>query len=63
LDEEPWEVHLPRQAYIGIVPGFGKGSGIGLMFVLLGILATVAASSGFLSPRLRNVEDELPDGE
>jgi MFS family permease len=48
---------------VGVIVGIGEGRGIGLMFVLFGILAMVTALSGFLSPRLRNVENELPDAE
>lgn len=48
---------------LGIIVGVGDGRGIGLMFILFGILAMITAVSGFLYPRLRNVESELPDAE
>jgi MFS family permease len=48
---------------LGMILGTGEGRGIGLMFVFVGIVAMVTAMSGFLSPRLRNVENELPDAE
>lgn len=48
---------------LGTIVGVGEGRGIGLMFVLFGILAMVTALSGFLYSRLRNVENELPDAE
>ena len=48
---------------VGSLIGVGEGRGIGLMFVILGILAMVTALSGFLSPHLRNVENELADAE
>jgi MFS family permease len=46
---------------IGRVIGVGKGREIGLMFICMGILAMTVACVGFLLPRLRNVEQELPD--
>jgi hypothetical protein len=48
---------------LGMILGTGEGRGIGLMFVFVGIVAMVTAMSGFLSPGLRNVENELPDAE
>ena len=48
---------------LGIMLGVGEGRGIGLMFIIVGILAMITALSGFFSPRLRNVEIELPDPE
>lgn len=46
---------------VGAVIGVGKGRGIGFLFVLLGLLvvAVLALAAGY--PRLRRVEDELPD--
>jgi hypothetical protein len=46
---------------VGRVLGVGPGRGIGLMFVVIGFLAILAAGSGYLNPRIRRVEDELPD--
>jgi len=48
---------------IGSLIGVGEGRGIGLMFIILGTLAMLTALGGFLSPRLRNVENEIPDAE
>jgi hypothetical protein len=31
------------------------------MFIVVGALSIVVAAAGYLSPRVRNVEDELPD--
>jgi DHA3 family macrolide efflux protein-like MFS transporter len=39
----------------------GRGRGMGLILVLMGLLAFLTALSGFAHPRLRNVEQELPD--
>lgn len=41
--------------------GSGPGRGIGLMFVLLGMVVTLLAVIGVLAPRIRRVETELPD--
>jgi hypothetical protein len=46
---------------VGRVLGVGPGRGVGLMFVVIGFLAVLAAGSGYLNPRVRGVEDELPD--
>jgi MFS transporter, DHA3 family, macrolide efflux protein len=46
---------------VGQVIGVGAGRGIGLMFILLGLLTLAAVVVAFLSPRLRYLEDELPD--
>lgn len=48
---------------IGQIFGVGPSRGTGLMFVVIGILSAVVAASGYLSPRVRNVESELPDAE
>ena len=57
---------LPGGALVPVIGGLfgvGEGRGIGFMFALLGIMAMLTAVGGFLAPRLRNVEDELPDAE
>ncbi len=46
---------------VGQLIGVGPGRGIGLIFVVMGILITLATLLGYLNPRLRLVEDELPD--
>lgn len=46
---------------VGTIIGVGPGRGIGLMFIIMGILIMVVAGICFLYPRLRYVEDELPD--
>ncbi|MFN2291070.1 MAG: MFS transporter [Anaerolineae bacterium] len=46
---------------VGQIIGTGEGRGIGLLYILLGILSIVATVLGSLYPRLRNVETELPD--
>lgn len=46
---------------IGRIIGTGQGRGIGLMFIAAGILTMLAAVGGFAHPRIRRVENELPD--
>jgi hypothetical protein len=45
----------------GRILGVGPGRGIGLMFVVMGALVSLASIAGALYPRLRRVELELPD--
>jgi DHA3 family macrolide efflux protein-like MFS transporter len=51
----------PLAASIGPIIGVGPGRGIGLLFIVMGILKVVATLGGYLYPRLRLVEDEPPD--
>lgn len=46
---------------IGKIIGVGTGRGIGLLFMLIGILNIVAALIAYRMPRLRRVEKEIPD--
>lgn len=46
---------------VGRVLGTGDGRGIGLLFVALGLLPALAGSAGLLHPRIRRVEEEIPD--
>ena len=54
-------VNGPLAGGIGQVLGTGPGRGIGLLFVTMGLLLVLITTIGSLSPRLRQVEDELPD--
>ena len=51
----------PLAGSVGQVIGVGPGRGIALMFILVGALTVVVAAAGYLQPRLRLVEEELPD--
>lgn len=46
---------------IGGIIGQGKGRGVGFMLILSGAGIILFCLLGYLSPRLRNVETELPD--
>jgi hypothetical protein len=48
---------------VGRVIGVGPGRGIGFMFILFGCLPIAVGVLGYLSPRLRQMEDELPDAD
>lgn len=45
----------------GRVIGVGPGRGIAMMIMTLAIVPALVALAGFLNPRVRNVETELPD--
>ena len=46
---------------VGKVIGVGPGRGIGLIYILLGVLLLVATVVAYFYSHMRNVEDELPD--
>jgi hypothetical protein len=51
----------PLAGSVGRVVGVGEGRGIGLLFVVLGTLTALISVWGYLQPRVRRVEAELPD--
>ena len=51
----------PFAESIGQMIGVGAGRGIGLLFVVTGMITVLVTGIGFLMPRLRSVEDDLPD--
>ena len=53
--------HGPLATSVGRVLGFGPGRGIGLMFVLMGMVKIAIVVVGKSYPRLRQLESELPD--
>jgi len=46
---------------VSAIVGTGPGRGIGLLFVVMGVIKMGVALAGGLNPRVRLVEDELPD--
>ncbi|HEX6292698.1 MAG TPA: MFS transporter [Herpetosiphonaceae bacterium] len=46
---------------IGAIIGSGPGRGVGLLFVLIGMIAMLTAAGGYLYRPLRRVEQDLPD--
>lgn len=47
--------------FLGALLGTGAGRGIGLLFVLSGLIGIVVSLLVYANPRIRLVEDELPD--
>lgn len=54
-------VNGPLAGSVGQVIGAGQGRGTGLLFISAGLFLALASVIGYLYPRLRLVEDELPD--
>jgi MFS family permease len=54
-------VNGPLAESIGRFIGTGAGRGSGLMFITMGVLSVVVTVVAYLNPRVRLVEDELPD--
>jgi predicted MFS family arabinose efflux permease len=46
---------------VGQIIGCGAGRGIGLLFIVMGMLKMAVTVAGYAQPRIRFVEDELPD--
>ena len=46
---------------VGRLLGTGEGRGIGLLFVVLAALMILVSLWGYLQPKIRQVEDDLPD--
>jgi hypothetical protein len=51
----------PLAGSVGRLIGVGPGRGIGLLFIVMGVLNMLVPLAGYLYPRLRLVEDELPE--
>lgn len=54
-------VNGPLAGSVGRIIGVGPGYGIALLFVVMGMLTALTAILGYCYPRLRFVEEELPD--
>jgi MFS family permease len=50
-----------RSSTVATVVGHGPGRGIAVMILLTGVLMAAAAAVACFSPRLRNLEEEVPD--
>lgn len=51
----------PLASSVGLIIGTGPGRGIGLLFIILGLLMMLLVGAGYMYPRLRLLEDELKD--
>lgn len=47
--------------FVGSMLGVGPGRGIGLILILSGIIGILVSIYAYLNPRIRNLEEELPD--
>lgn len=46
---------------LGTWTGTGPGRGVGVLFLVMGVLLILASLAGLAYPRLRSLEDEIPD--
>ncbi len=51
----------PLAGSVGRIIGVGTGRGIGLLYIIMGLLLLLTTLFAYLYPRLREVEVELPD--
>jgi MFS family permease len=59
---EPWmSTGGLLSLFLGPLIGNGKGRGMGLMFIIIGLLYMLLAALVLLHPRIRRLEVELPD--
>jgi MFS family permease len=59
---EPWIVSgSTLSLQLTSLIGSGTGRGIGLMFILMGLTKIIVSLFGYLNPRVRLIEDELPN--
>ena len=49
------------QTFLGKLIGTGTGRGIALIFIFVCIFLWIESLAAFVNPRIRNVEDEIPD--
>ena len=47
--------------FVAPLVGRGPGSGMGVLFILTGVLGAMVGVVGYLFPAVRNAEDLLPD--
>ena len=52
---------LLASTFVGNWLGVGPGRGIGLMMICSGVLALVISAIAYLNPRIRHLEEEIPD--
>ena len=59
---EPWMASGGALSHkLSLLLGSGAGRGIGLMFILMGLSKIAISILAYLNPRVRLIEDELPD--
>ena len=50
-----------RSGVVAALVGHGADRGVALLLLLVGVLIVVSVALGYLNPRLRHVDEELPD--
>ena len=61
---EPWmALDSAFSNELSIYLGSGAGRGIGLMFVLMGLVKITVSVFGYLNPHVRRIEDEIPGAQ
>jgi predicted MFS family arabinose efflux permease len=53
--------HRVRSHLVASLVGTGAGRGFALMLLIIGVLVLATAAWAYLNPRIRHLEDELPD--
>ncbi len=51
----------PLATSIGLLIGVGPGRGIGLLFIIVGLLTMAITAVGYFYPRIWRLEEEIPD--
>jgi hypothetical protein len=51
----------PLAGSVGQVIGTGPGRGIALLYIIMGVITLLATLRTYLYPRVRNIENEMPD--
>jgi MFS transporter, DHA3 family, macrolide efflux protein len=46
---------------VGQIIGVGEGRGIGLLFVIIGVLFVIITTAIYLQPKVRSIEKDIPD--
>jgi MFS family permease len=58
---EPWMTgHGKLSQHLNPYLSLGPGRGIGLLLIFLGIIKIMVSALGYLNPRVRQIEDDLP---
>jgi hypothetical protein len=61
LADKFFEPLVAARGWLSGLVGEGHGRGIGLLFIAAGVLTAAVQLGGYLYPRLRRLEEEIPD--
>lgn len=59
--EPAMQTNGPLAASLGQIMGTGSGRGLGLFVVIVGLLLVLLSALAYANPRIRLIEDDLPD--